>query len=68
ITRECATACNARSKVSPSKLDVMRRNGRVLGAGRSMSCGKRLLEGQDPDYENSAPHEVKRLRLLEESG
>jgi hypothetical protein len=33
-----------------------------------MSCLKRPLDGQDPDYEDSIPHEAKRLRLLEENG
>ncbi|KAJ9586306.1 hypothetical protein L9F63_020014 [Diploptera punctata] len=32
-----------------------------------MSCPKRPLDGQDPDYEDSIPHETKRLRLLEEN-
>lgn len=33
-----------------------------------MSCLKRPLDGQDPDYEDTIPHEAKRLRLLEENG
>lgn len=32
-----------------------------------MSCLKRPLDGQDPDYEDTIPHETKRLRLLEEN-
>ena len=33
-----------------------------------MSCLKRRLDGQDPDYEDPIPIEVKRLRLLEKNG
>jgi hypothetical protein len=33
-----------------------------------MSCLKRPLDGQDPDYEDTGPLETKRLRLLEENG
>lgn len=32
-----------------------------------MSCLKRPLDGQDPDYEDTIPHETKRLRLLEKN-
>ncbi|XP_069692593.1 uncharacterized protein D12 isoform X2 [Periplaneta americana] len=32
-----------------------------------MSCLKRTLDGQDPDYEDNIPHEAKRLRLLEKN-
>ncbi|XP_063228779.1 YEATS domain-containing protein 2 [Bacillus rossius redtenbacheri] len=32
-----------------------------------MACLKRFLDGQDPDYEDSAPNEAKRLRLLEQN-
>lgn len=33
-----------------------------------MSCMKRPLDGQDPDYEDTIPNEAKRLRLLEKNG
>jgi len=33
-----------------------------------MSCLKRPLDGQDPDYEDTIPNEAKRLRLLEKNG
>lgn len=33
-----------------------------------MSCLKRPLDGQDPDYEDTIPNETKRLRLLEKNG
>jgi hypothetical protein len=33
-----------------------------------MSCPKRPLDGQDPDYEDTIPNETKRLRLLEKNG
>jgi hypothetical protein len=33
-----------------------------------MSCLKRPLDGQDPDYEDTSPNEAKRLRLLEKNG